>query len=351
MEFTAKTLARKLQGEVQGNPDVLVNSVAKIEEGAKGSLSFLANPKYEKYIYDTESSIVLVSKDFTPKKKIAATLIRVKDPYQAFGELMKMYGRMKTEKTGISDRASIHQSARIGKNVYIGEYAVISEKAIISDSAKIYPHTYIGNHAEVGINTVIYPGVSVYHECKIGANCIIHAGAVIGSDGFGFTHQRAERFSKIPQLGNVIIEDQVEIGANLTIDRATLGSTVIRKGVKLDNLIQIGHNVVIGENTAIAAQTGIAGSTKIGNDCILAGQVGIVGHLNIADRVIIGAQSGVTHDLKKDEIVLGSPAYDINQNRRSIAVYRKLPQLRNQVTALEKEIKLLKEKLDNLKNK
>jgi len=345
MEFTAAIIAGFLKGEVEGNPDIKVNTVAKIEEGHEGALSFLANPKYEHYIYTTLSSIVLVNKEFVPSGKINATLIRVPDAYKAFASLLTLVEQSRPKKTGIHPTAVIELSAIIGKDVFIGACAYIGENCFVGDGCKIYPQVYIGDNSKVGKNCIINPGVKVYHECIIGDGCIIHAGTVIGSDGFGFAPQSENEFMKIPQIGNVIIEDNVEIGANVAIDRATMGSTIIRKGVKIDNLIQIGHNVEIGENTVIAGQTGIAGSTKIGKNCMLAGQVGIVGHIKIADNTKIGAQAGILGDIKEENtIILGSPAFDYKQYLKSSVIFKKLPDLRTKIDTLEKEIESLKKK-------
>jgi UDP-3-O-[3-hydroxymyristoyl] glucosamine N-acyltransferase len=347
MEFTAKQIAAFLNGEIEGDPEKKVSSVSKIEEGREGSLSFLANPKYEKYIYETASSIVLVNKSFQPDKKINATLIRVENAYEAFARLLDLYQQSTPKKEGTNSLASIHQTASIGEHVYIGEFTCVSQNASIGNGTKIYPQVYVGENVKIGENSIIYPGVKIYHDCLIGSNCIIHSGVVIGSDGFGFAPQEGSEYKKIPQIGNVIIEDDVELGSNVTIDRATMGSTIIHKGVKLDNLIQVAHNVEIGENTVIAAQAGISGSTKVGKNCLIAGQAGLVGHLNIADGVIIGAQAGIGHDLKtKGEIVVGSPAFEINGWRKSSVLFKKLPELREQVLKLIKDVEELKKKLD-----
>ncbi len=343
MEYTAKTIAEYLKGKVEGNPDVVINDVSKIENGKEGTLTFLANPKYSKYIYSTKASAVLVNKDFIPEGDVSCTLIRVDNAYNALASLLELY-KGKKEKQGINEMAFIHDSATTGKDVYIGPFVYISEDANIGNNVKIYSNTYIGDNVEIGEGTTIYPGVNIYSDCKIGKNCRIHAGVVVGADGFGFAPQTNCDYKKVPQVGNVIIEDNVEIGANSTIDRATIGSTIIRKGVKLDNLIQIAHNVEIGENTVIAAQAGIAGSSKIGKDGMIAAQAGIVGHLNISDNVKVGAQSGVTGDIEKDGIVLGSPAYPISEARRIFAVSKKLPELYKRINDLEKQIKDLKSK-------
>ncbi len=343
MEFNATTIAGFLRGEIEGNPEVKVNTIAKIEEGSEGALSFLANPKYEPYIYTTKSSIVLVSKDFKPSDRIEATLIRVDDAYEAFASLLRLVDQARPRKKGIHPTAVIEASARLGSNIYIGAYAYIGENCCLGDNCSVYPHVYIGDGTRVGDNCFIYAGVKIYHECIIGDNCTIHAGTVIGSDGFGFAPQSDSEFMKIPQLGNVVIENNVEIGANVAIDRATMGSTFIRKGVKIDNLIQIGHNVEIGENTVMAGQTGIAGSTKVGRNCMFAGQVGIAGHLKIADGTKIGAQSGVPGDVRKENsVLLGYPAMDHKDFLRSSVIFRKLPDLKLKVDEMVKEIEKLK---------
>lgn len=347
MEFTARQIAAFLNGEIDGDPEIKVNSVSKIEEGKEGCLSFLANPKYEKYIYDTNSSIVLVNRSFQPEKSISATLIRVENAYEAFARLLELYQQSTPKKEGTNSLASIHHTASIGEQVYIGEFTCISQNASIGNGSKIYPQVYIGDNVKIGENTIIYPGVKIYHDCIIGSNCIIHAGVVIGSDGFGFAPQDGSEYKKIPQIGNVIIEDDVELGSNVTIDRATMGSTIIHKGVKLDNLIQIAHNVEIGENTVIAAQVGISGSTKIGRNCMIGGQAGLTGHLNIADEVKIAAQAGIGHDHKiKGQIVAGSPAIEMSRWRKSTIIFMKLPELREQVLNLIKDVESLKNRLN-----
>ena len=342
MEFSARQIAELLHGEIVGDPDTKVNNVSKIEEGRPGTLSFLANPKYEKYIYETGSSIVLINESFKPEKPIPATLIKVKNAYDAFGKLLELYDQMKPKKQGISSMVSIHETAEVGNDVYIGDFVCISQNAKIGNNVMIYPQVYIGDNVVVGDHTILYPGVKIYNDCVLGANCIIHGGVIIGSDGFGFSGQEEREYKKIPQLGNVVIEDDVEIGSNVSIDRATMDSTIIRRGVKMDNLIQIAHNVEIGEDTVIISQAGIAGSTKIGKKCIIAGQAGIVGHLNIEDEVIVGSQAGVNRNLKKGDIVIGSPAFPIGQFRRSSAIFKTLPELRNMVLELQREVKKLK---------
>jgi len=345
MEFTASTIAGFLNGDIEGNPDIKVNTIAKIEEGHEGALSFLANPKYEHYIYQTKSSIVLVNKSFVPSASIGATLIRVENSYEAFASLLRLVDQARPRKKGIHPSAIIESSAKVGSDVFIGPYAYIGENCIIGDGCSIYPHVYIGDNTRLGINCTINPGVKIYHDCLIGEGCIIHAGSVIGSDGFGFAPQSDNEYMKIPQLGNVVLEDHVEIGANVTIDRATMGSTIIRKGVKLDNLIQIGHNVEVGENSVMAAQTGISGSTKIGRNCMFGGQVGLAGHLKIADGTKIGAQGGILGDVKEENTaIIGSPAIEIKQFLRSSVIFKKLPEMKIKIDLLEKEIESLKKR-------
>lgn len=345
MEFTAATIAGFLKGEIEGNPDIKINTVAKIEEGSEGALSFLSNPKYEHYIYSTGSSIVLVNKNFVPSEKIKATLIRVENAYEAFASLLRLVDQSRPRKKGIHTTAIIEATAKIGSDVYIGPYAYIGENCIIGDGCSVYPHVFIGDNTKLGKNCTINPGVKIYHDCLVGEDCIIHAGTVIGSDGFGFAPQSESEFMKIPQLGNVILEDHVEIGANVAIDRATMGSTIIRKGVKLDNLIQIGHNVEVGENTVMAGQTGIAGSTKIGKNCMFGGQVGVAGHIKIANGTKIGAQAGILGEIKEENtIILGSPAIDYKQFLKSSVIFKKLPEMKIKIDVLEKEIESLKKK-------
>ncbi len=345
MEFNALTIAGFLKGEIEGDPEAKVNTIAKIEEGCQGALSFLANPKYEPYLYTTMSTIVLVNRSFIPTGKVEATMIKVENAYDAFASLLRLVDQARPRKKGIHPTAVIEPSAIIGKEVYIGAYSYIGENCRLGDNSSVYPHVCIGDSTSVGENCILYPGVKIYHECIIGNNCTLHAGTVIGSDGFGFAPQSESEFMKIPQLGNVIIEDNVEIGANVAIDRATMGSTIIRKGVKIDNLIQIGHNVEIGENTVMAGQTGIAGSTKVGKNCMFAGQVGIAGHLKIADGTKIGAQAGIPGDVKKENsILLGTPAMDHKDFLRSSVVFRKLPDLKSRVDEMAKEIEALKNK-------
>lgn len=339
MDFTAAVIAEFLKGKVEGDPEAQVSDVSKIEEGKPGTLSFLANPKYEKHIYETQSSIVIVNKDFQAQQKIGATLIRVENAYESFADLLYLYEQSKPKKSGISKLASIAESSTMGKDLYIGEFTVVHENAVIGDGVLLYPQVYIGDNVTIGEGTVIHPGVRVYEGCKIGAHCVIHSGAVIGGDGFGFAPNQDNNYRKIPQVGNVILEDHVEIGANTTIDRATMGSTIIRKGVKLDNLIQIGHNVEIDENTVIAAQSGISGSARIGKNCMLGGQVGVVGHLSIADGSKIAAKSGIPKTIKKeDTVVQGAPAFEFFDYQRSYVLFKNLPKLKKQIDELERKV-------------
>ncbi len=339
MEFSAQQIAEVINGRVDGNPEVKVHFVSKIEEGKKGTLSFLANPKYTKYIYSTYASVVIVNNDFVPDRKLGTTLIRVEDAYSAFAALLEFYNKFKLNKTGISDKASVSESATIGTDVYIGDFAVVSENVVLGDNSKVYPQVYIGENSKIGKGTTLFSGSKIYPETIIGKNCNIHSGAVIGSDGFGFAPQADNNYMKIAQIGNVIIGDDVEVGANTTIDRATVGSTIIRRGVKLDNLIQIAHNVEIGENTVIAAQTGISGTTKVGKNCLFGGQVGLAGHLVIADNVKIQAQSGIGKSIKKDgDVVQGTPAFGIMSYNKSYIHFKNLPKIVARLNELEKKL-------------
>ena len=340
MKFTAEQIAVALNGVVEGNPNTEVSTLSKIEEGKPGSLSFLANPVYTKFIYTTEADIIIINKDFKLEKPVKATLIRVENAYSSFTTLLEMVQKAKSNKTGISEKASIATSAKLGQDVYVGDFVVIGENTVIGNNTKIYANSCLGDNCKTGDNTTLYYSVKVYDECVIGNNCTLHAGVTIGADGFGFARQSTGNFKKIPQIGNVIIEDNVEIGTNTTIDRATLGSTIIRKGVKLDNLIQIAHNVEIGENTVIAAQTGIAGSTKVGKDCMFGGQVGIVGHLTIADGVKIQAQSGIAKSIKKPgSVVEGSPAFHLPDFLRSYVNFKNLGRITDRINKLEQQMK------------
>lgn len=344
MKFTAIQIAEILEGEIFGNKNVEVFSLSKIEEGEDGSLTFLSNPKYTPFIYSTKASIVIVNKDFIPEKEIETTLIKVNDAYQAFSTLLEFYDQVKLDKLGIETPSFINDSAIIGSNLYLGAFSYISSNVTIGNNVKIYPNVYIGDNVKIGDNVIIHAGAKIYSETIIGSNCTLHAGVILGSDGFGFAPSTEGIFSKIPQIGNVVIEDNVDIGAATTIDRATLGSTIIRKGVKLDNQIQIAHNVEIGENTVIAAQTGIAGSTKIGENCMIGGQAGIVGHITIGNNVRIQAQAGVGRSIKDNEIIQGSPAMGYSDFSKSYVYFKKLPELVATINALEKDIKALKEK-------
>ena len=344
MEFSAQQIAGFLNGTVEGEPGTKVSNLSKIEEGREGTMTFLANPKYTQFIYTTLASIVVVSKDFTPSQPIAATLIRVEDPYQSFAKLLEMFNSMTASKKEVSSQAFIASTAKTGKDLSIGAFSYIGENALLGDNVSVYPQVYIGDNVRIGNNSVIFPGVKIYRDCIIGNDCTLHSGVIIGSDGFGFAPQNDNNYQKIPQIGNVILEDHVEVGSNTTIDRATLGSTVIRKGVKLDNLIQVAHNVEIGENTVIAAQTGISGSTKIGKNCMIAGQVGIIGHITIADGVKIGAQSGIGGSITQEgAMVLGSPAIDVKKTRRNYIHLSNLDEIVRRINHIEKILKDNKE--------
>ncbi len=346
MQFSAVQIAIMINGKVEGNADVTVASFGKIEEAVKGQLAFLANPKYEEHLYSTGASIIIVNESQELKHPISATLIRVPDPYTAFATLLDKYQQIQTQQlSGIQQPVYIDVTAKIGQAVFIGAFSYIGENTIIADGAKIFPNVYIGNKAVVGENSIIHPGVKIYHDCVIGRNVVIHSGTVIGGDGFGFAPQADGTFKKVPQIGNVIIEDDVEIGSNTTIDRGTMGSTLIKAGAKLDNLLQIAHNVEIGNNSVIAAQAGISGSTKVGNNVMIGGQVGIVGHLVIADGTKINAQSGVSKSIKTpNTAVTGSPAFDYTAALRSQAIARKLPELEKRIKELEEMMKEIKDK-------
>ena len=338
MKFTAAQIAGILEGDIVGDPDVEVSKLAKIEEGTKGSLTFLANPKYTPYIYNTKASITIVNDDFTPEEKIETTLIKVSDAYQAFSKLLEYYNQVKMDKTGIEQPSFISKSASHGDNIYIGAFAYIGDNAAIGDNVKIYPNSYIGDNVTIGDNVVIFSGAKIYSDCVIGNNCFINSGAIIGADGFGFTPTENGEYYKMPQIGNVILEDNVDVGAATTIDRATLGSTIVREGVKLDNQIQIAHNVEIGKNTVIAAQTGIAGSTKIGENCQIGGQVGFAGHLIIGNNVKIQAQSGVGRHVKDNEVLQGSPALSYGDYSKSYVHFKNLPKIVKEINEIEKKL-------------
>ncbi|MGB5402504.1 UDP-3-O-(3-hydroxymyristoyl)glucosamine N-acyltransferase [Robiginitalea sp.] len=335
MEFTASQIAGILEGEVDGNPGVAVHKLSKIEEGEVGSLTFLANPKYTPYIYRTEASIIIVNRDFIPEQELNSTLIKVDDAYKAFSKLLAYYNQVKNNKTGVEKPVYISDSATYGADIYLGAFAYIGANVVLGDNVKIYPNVYIGDNVRIGDNTIVFAGAKIYSETQIGSDCVIHSGVILGADGFGFTPDENGEFTKVPQTGNVILEDHVDVGAGTTIDRATLGSTVLRRGVKLDNQIQIAHNVEIGEHTVIAAQTGIAGSTKIGRNCMIGGQVGIVGHIVIGDRVRIQAQSGISRNIKDDEVLQGSPAMVYGDYNKSYVHFRNLPRLVQRIENLE----------------
>ncbi|WP_394972086.1 UDP-3-O-(3-hydroxymyristoyl)glucosamine N-acyltransferase [uncultured Croceitalea sp.] len=338
MKFTATQIAGILEGEVDGNPETAVHKLSKIEEGEIGSLTFLANPKYTPYIYSTKASITIVNKDFVPEQVLSTTLIKVEDAYKSFSKLLEYYNQVKNNKVGIENPSYVSESAIYGNGFYLGAFSYLGENVRIGDDVKVYPNVYIGDNVTIGNNVKLFAGAKVYSESIIGDGCVIHSGAIIGADGFGFTPNEKGEYSKVPQTGNVILEENVDVGAGTTIDRATLGSTILRKGVKIDNQIQIAHNVEIGEHTAIAAQTGVAGSTKIGKNCLIGGQVGIVGHITIGNRVRIQAQSGIGRNVKDDEVLQGSPALNYGDYNKSYVHFKNLPKLVNQVFNIEKKI-------------
>ena len=343
MEFSAKQIAELIDGVVVGNPDATINNVSKIEEGKPGTISFLSNPKYTKYIYETNASIVLVNKSFEPEKEVSATLIKVDDAYVAVAKLMQMYSESMPRKSGVEQPSYVSESAKIGDFPYVGAFAYIGDNVTIGDNVSIYPNAYIGDNVTIGDNTIVYAGVKIYQGCKVGSKCVLHAGSVVGSDGFGFAPGEDGEYTKIPQLGNVILEDDVEIGANTTIDRATMGSTIVHKGVKLDNLVQIAHNVEVGDNTVMAAITAIAGSAKVGKNCMIGGHAGVAGHLSVADGTKLGAFTGVSKNVtKKDMFLRGLPAQDAKLYGRSYVNFKQLPDLVAQVKELKEEIKKLK---------
>ncbi|WP_420322486.1 UDP-3-O-(3-hydroxymyristoyl)glucosamine N-acyltransferase [Flagellimonas sp.] len=338
MKFTATQIAGILEGEVEGNPQIAVHKLSKIEEGEKGSLTFLSNPKYTSYIYSTKASITIVNKDFVPEQSISTTLIKVDDAYKSFSKLLEYYNQVKNNKVGIENPSFVSESAVYGEGFYLGAFSYLGDNVKIGKDVKVYPNVYIGDNVTIGDSVVIFAGAKIYSESIIGNECVIHSGAIIGADGFGFTPNSNGEYSKVPQTGNVILEDNVDVGAGTTIDRATLGSTILRRGVKLDNQIQIAHNVEIGEHTAIAAQTGIAGSTKIGKHCLIGGQVGIVGHITIGDRVKIQAQSGIGRNVKDDEVLQGSPALNYGDYNKSYVHFKNLPKLVNIINDIEKKV-------------
>ncbi|WP_276166887.1 UDP-3-O-(3-hydroxymyristoyl)glucosamine N-acyltransferase [Zobellia alginiliquefaciens] len=336
MVFTAGQIAGILEGELEGNPEITVHKLAKIEEGEKGALTFLANPKYTSHIYSTKASITIVNKDFVPEQKLETILIKVEDAYEAFSKILEFYNQVKNNKSGIEEPVFKSETVTYGDNFYLGAFSYLGNNVTIGDNVKIHPNVYIGDNISIGNNVSIFAGAKVYSETVIGNNCVINSGVVIGADGFGFSPDKNGEYQKVPQTGNVILEDNVDIGAGTTIDRATLGSTILRKGVKLDNQIQIAHNVEIGEHTVIAAQTGIAGSTKIGRRCMIGGQVGIVGHITIGDNVKIQAQSGIGRNIKSNEVLQGSPALNYGDYNKSYVYFKNLPKILNRIDELEK---------------
>ena len=344
MEFTAEQIANVIGGRVEGNKDAKVHTFAKIEEGTEGAISFLSNPKYTHYLYNTKSSIVIVNEDLELEKDVDATLIRVKNAYESIAKLLQIYEASKPKKTGVAPQAYIASSAKLGNNCYVGPFAYVGEGAEIGDGCQIYPHAVIGDNVKVGTNCIFYPNTTIYQGCKIGNNVTIHAGSVIGADGFGFA-PGADGYDKIPQIGIVVIEDNVEIGANTCVDRSTMGATVIHKGVKLDNLVQVAHNVEIGENTVMSAQVGIAGSTKVGSWCMFGGQVGLAGHITIGDKTFLGAQSGVPGSLKGGEELIGTPPMNPRAYFKSQAIFRRLPDMYKDLNDAKKKIEELNEKI------
>lgn len=338
MQYTAKQIAQKLKGTVEGDENVAIWKPCRIEEVDEGGITFLANPKYTHYIYERRAAAILIRRDFQLEKPVDATLIRVDNPYLCVAKVLHMFNTASKPKKGRKAGSRVAWSAKVGKGCYIGEYAVISRHAKIGNNVQIYPQVYVGDYCEVGDDTILYPGVKLYREVKVGSNCILHAGVVVGADGFGFAPTGDGSYNKIDQIGNVVIEDDVEIGANTCVDRATMGSTIIRKGVKLDNLCQVAHNVSVGANTVMAAQSGLAGSSKIGDNCIIAGQVGVVGHISIGNRVTIGAQSGVTRNVNDDTVILGTPAMEGSKTKKLYVYQRKLEEMYNRIAELEKKV-------------
>lgn len=345
MKFSAKQIAEFIQGTIVGDENATVHTFAKIEEGIPGAISFLSNPKYTSYIYDTQSSIVLVNKDFEPEREVKATLIKVDNAYESLAKLMTLYEQSHPKRTGIDPLAYVAPTAKIGDNVYLAPFACVGDNAEIGDNTELHPHATVGRNAKVGNNCILYTNSNVYHDCIVGNNCILHSGSVIGADGFGFA-PTLNGYDKIPQIGIAILEDDVEIGANTCVDRATMGATIIRKGVKLDNLIQVAHNVEIGSNTVIASQTGIAGSTKVGEWCMFGGQVGIAGHIKIGDKVNLGAQSGVPGSIKSGQSLIGTPPIEMKNFFKSSAVFKKLPEMYMELNNLKKELEELKKQLN-----
>jgi UDP-3-O-[3-hydroxymyristoyl] glucosamine N-acyltransferase len=345
MEFSAKDIAALLNGEVEGSSDVMVSNISKIDQPVPGTLTFLSNPSYTKFIYNTTASIVIVNKDFRSENALSCTLIRVDDAYAALAKLLDFYVKSKPVKVGMEQPSFVSSSAVIGDQIYIGAFAYIGNNAVIGKNVKIYPHVYIGDNATIGDDSILYSGVKIYSDCHVGSGCILHSGTVVGSDGFGFAPNPDGIYSKIEQIGNVVIKDNVEIGANCTIDRSTMGSTILHKGVKLDNLVHIAHNVEVGDNTVITAQCGIAGSTIVGKNCQFGGHAAITGHITIGDGCKIGPKSGVMSSLKPNSVVLGAPALDFKQAMKSFSVIRNLPQLRDDVIELQKKVKSIENNL------
>jgi len=344
MKFTAEQIAQVLEGTIEGNPLTEVSKLSKIEEGEEGSLTFLSNPKYNPYLYSTKASVTIVDKDFILEKEVSTTLIRVDNAYKAFSKLLEFYNEVKNNKLGREEPHFISDSVKIGDNEYIGAFSYIGNNVTIGNNVKIYPNTFIGDNVVIGDNCTLFAGVKIYSETQIGKHCVVHANAVIGSDGFGFAPNEKGSYDKVPQIGNVIIEDHVDIGAGATIDRATLGSTIIREGVKLDNQIQIAHNVDVGKHTVIAAQSGVAGSTKLGENNMIGGQVGIAGHLSIGNNIKIQAQSGIAKNLKDNVAVQGSPALEYGTFNKSYVYFKNLPKIVNQINSIEKQLNTLNNK-------
>ena len=345
MEFSAKQIATFIQGEIVGDENATVHTFAKIEEGMPGAISFLSNPKYTPYIYETQSSIVLVNKDFVPEHEVKATLIKVDNAYESLAKLLNLYEQSKPKRVGISPLAFIAESAKIGKDVYIAPFACIGDNAEVGDNTVIHPHVTIGSGAKIGSDCILYASCTVYYDCRVGNHCILHSGSVIGADGFGFA-PTPDGYEKIPQIGITILEDNVEIGANTCVDRATMGATIIRKGVKLDNLIQIAHNDEIGANTVMAAQAGVAGSTKVGEWCMIGGQVGLAGHIRVGNKVSLGAQSGVPSNLKDGSQLIGTPPMELKQYFKASIVQRNLPEMLTEIRQLRKELNELKQQIN-----
>lgn len=339
MEFTAIQIAQLIKGRVEGNQDVVVNSLCKIEEGKEGCLAFLSNPKYNHYIYNTQASVVIVNEDFVLENEVKPTLIRVKDAYSSFAMLLEIYNQYRFNRSGISSLAFINKDAKIGQEVYVGEFSVIEKDCVIGENTKIYPQVYVGENVKIGKNVTIFAGVKIYHDVVIGDNCILHSGVVLGADGFGFAPLPDGTYKKIPQIGSVVLEDNVEIGANTCVDRSTMGCTRVKKGVKIDNLCQIAHNVVVGDNTVMSAMVGIAGSTTVGQNCMIGGQAGMINSLKIGDKVNIGAAAAIFRNIDSGTTVGGYPAFEHRDFMRSTALYRRLPDMERRISELEKKLK------------